>query len=435
MLTGLLLALTSSPVLADQAPAEAPPVGLWRAWLDSPGGELPFHLEFRPRRGDHELRVAVLNGVESIPIPEVRWHDADDGKGAELILRFTHYDSEIRARPSLEGSRLDGTWRKRRGLDDWTEMEFHAVAGVEQRFRETPIPLGAPDLPALAERYRVDFSSAKDDAVGLFQQSEQGLVTGTFLTTLGDYRYLAGRRNGNRLLLSCFDGAHAFLFDARLLPAPNNGTPGPPRLEGEFWSSDRWHEKWTAHADPEATLPDPLAEVELAVPAAEIPALLAGLRYPDLDGNEQSVLNLQRSGRPLLITLFGSWCPNCNDETRYLVELHQRYTNRDIQIIGLAFEVTGDRDRDLQQLRKYAQYHQIPYPILLAGSADKQKAAAAFPALKAIKSYPTLILLDRHNQVDAIWSGFSGPATGAAHQRLRQFVEARLDKLLLDPTR
>jgi hypothetical protein len=41
-------------------------------------------------------------------------------------------------------------------------------------------------------------------------------VTGTFLTTTGDYRFLEGTVSGNQLYLSCFDGGHAFLFTAKI---------------------------------------------------------------------------------------------------------------------------------------------------------------------------------------------------------------------------
>ena len=51
-------------------------------------------------------------------------------------------------------------------------------------------------------------------AKGIFFQKDGDVVTGTFRTKTGDYRYLEGVMDGNRLKLSTFDGAHAFLFTA-----------------------------------------------------------------------------------------------------------------------------------------------------------------------------------------------------------------------------
>ena len=65
----------------------------------------------------------------------------------------------------------------------------------------------------------------------------------------GDYRYLAGSERGNVLTLSCFDGAHAFLFEAELSDADH--------LAGTFWSGNWWKESWTAERDADAKLADP----------------------------------------------------------------------------------------------------------------------------------------------------------------------------------
>jgi len=50
----------------------------------------------------------------------------------------------------------------------------------------------------------------------LFKQTKNKL-TGTFLTTTGDYRYLDGIVTGDSLKLSTFDGAHAYASWRRLL--------------------------------------------------------------------------------------------------------------------------------------------------------------------------------------------------------------------------
>jgi thiol-disulfide isomerase/thioredoxin len=420
----------------------APRLGPWRAWLDSPGGELPFGLDLhlRVRNGEFRWIAELVNGAEKIDIPVVVW-DSDE---RTLILDMPHYDSRLTAKVSLDGTRLDGRWRKRKGLDRWSDMPFHAqffepplVDGVDPdpliyvpapRFLPVPSTPTRPVAPlkeTLAQRWRMEFQSSKDYAVGLFQQGEQQEVRGTILTTLGDYRFLAGRRDGTRLRLSCFDGAHAFLFDAQL---QDSGT-----LAGMFYSSDNWQESWTARADPDIALPDAFMQVQLAEgidPNAPLP--LEGLRYLCTDGDEHSLAEKKLHGQVTIISLFGSWCPNCNDEAALWAELHELYYDRGLRIIGLGFELTGEADRDLKQLKRFEERWQLKHPLLLAGTANKKDAQKAFPLIAQVKSYPTALFLDHTGRVRAIHSGFAGPATGPAGERLRERYVELIEDLLAE---
>lgn len=413
----LALLLATQLTLPDGTPALGE--GHYRAWLDSPGGALPFGLEMSGEPG--HWQVHLVNGEERILVPESRWdHETD-----ELIFAMPHYDSEIRAQVSLEGSRFDGTWRKRRGLDRWVEMPFHAVAGKEHRFHPQPALPGeqldhdAQGHSRFEGRWAVQFESSEDLAVGIFEEGEDHRIQGTFLTTLGDYRFLAGRHDGSRLRLSCFDGAHAFLFQATL--------GADHSLQGDFWSSDSWHETWTAVADPNISLPDSFDEVQW-----DSSIDLDTLRYPDADGNLRSLGDPRLRGKVTILSVFGSWCPNCNDEAVLWSELHARYAERGLGIIGLAFELTGEQERDRRQVARFRARHDLQYPVLLCGTANKEAAQKAFPAVDRIKSFPTAIFLDHEGHPRAIHSGFAGPATGKEHERLRASYIDLIETLLAE---
>lgn len=405
----LLAAAVALAQLADAQGNFALPEGRWRAWLDVPGGELPFVMESRGTAGALEFKI--LNGSESITVPVVS-ATVTDG----VVLGFPHYDSEIRALPSLEGGRMDGTWRKRHGPNTWTEIPFHASFGRSARFA-TPEAATA-DATAWTGRWSVRFEGAVDLAVGVFFAREDGLAQGTFLTTLGDYRYLAGDAFGGKLRLSTFDGAHAFLFRAQLDEGGG--------MSGDFWSGATHHETWTAQRDPSATLPDSFTQLQLADPLPP----LASLRYRDLEGVERSLEDPAFAGKARVISLMGSWCPNCNDEAQLWAELHARYADRGLSILSLGFELTGDAARDTEQLRRFRERHGARWPILLGGTADKEAAARAFPLLKSVKSFPTAVFLDATGKVRAVHSGFAGPATGIEHERQRLAYERIIEELL-----
>ena len=217
---------------APPAGTAAPEVGgTWRAWLDSPGGELPFGLEIAGESG--ALTAVLINGPERIDVPSVAFRDG------ELTISIEHYDSVIRATLDDAGQRLNGGWSKTAGPDGKrSALAFHATRGAAPRFA------AAGEPQDVAGRWAVNFESDELPAVAILDAGSDGAVWGTFLTATGDYRYLAGHADDGRLRLSAFDGAHAFLFDARLQP---DGT-----LAGDFWSRDTWHESWTARRDEQA---------------------------------------------------------------------------------------------------------------------------------------------------------------------------------------
>lgn len=395
--------LVSAGCAADPAPQSGP----WRAVLHTPGGELPFDLELG--FADDAWTAAVRNGGERLEVPRV------EVRGDSVILAFPAFASRIAAALGDDGRTLRGAWTIVRSADEVRRVRFEARAGARPRFDVAPTDADAR-APLAPGRWRVDFESEDIDAVGVFEAGPGSVVTGTFLTATGDYRYLEGAEVGDRLWLSTFDGAHAFLFRA---------TVRADSMHGDFWSGAHWHETFTAVRDDAAALPDAFTQSVWNEATG-----LDELRYPDLEGTLRGLDDPAFAGRARILFVFGSWCPNCADATRLLVELHERYAPRGLSILGLAFESTGDLDRDRAQVRRYAEQRDVPYPILIAGLRDKARASAAFPLLDQVHSYPTTIFLEASGRVRAIHTGFSGPATGAAHLELRADFERVIGELL-----
>ncbi len=416
--TILVIAL-ASPLTALAAD---PPVGLWRGWIDCPGGEIPFHFQLQ-REGD-KWSGWLINDPDRAPIPKVLWD------GTELVLDISHYDSVLRAKPNAAGDQWDGTWRKRAKADKWIELPFHAKPGHHTRF-----PSGVEVLNLeehIVGRWSLRFAKEPEPAVALFElvkrmaRGEETpacpgpsgfVISGTVMTTTGDYGFLAGDFNNKVLRLSNFDGAHAFLITGKLQP---DGT-----LVGDFWSRDAFHDTWTAKKDPHAQLPDAF-EMTKGVDNAD----LAKVAFPDVNGKVRSLADPDLYGKARVIEVFGTWCPNCHDASQYLGDLHRRYRDRGLSVVGLAFELTGDLKRDTQQVKVFADRHKVDYPLLVAGISDREKASASLPMLDKLRAYPTLIVLDREGKVRAVYTGFSGPATGEAYSAFQTKFESLIEHLL-----
>ena len=398
MKTLAIALLLTTPVLAQSAVDP----GHWNCELITPGGPIRFGLKLDKTASS--WNASVLNPLERISIPHV------DVNGSEVTLKFPHYDSVIEAK--LIGHRLEGTFRKRRGKAKLAKLTFRAERGERTKF-------DASLFAKYVGRWKVQFWRTEDPAIGLFAITKnQRHPWGTFLTTTGDYRFLAVQNlTEQQAELSVFDGAHAFLFRMKL--------DAERKLTGEFWSSNSWHETFVGELDPKAELPD-----AFHLTAALKKVKLNELKYRDLDGAEVSLGDSRFAGKARIIQVFGSWCPNCHDAALYMAELHNRYGRRGLSIVGLAFEHTGDFDRDSEMVRRYIKRHGTQYPVLIGGLSDKVQATREFPLLDRVRSYPTTIFLDATGHVVSVYTGFSGPATGSAHKKLRARMQKQIEELL-----
>ncbi len=385
--------------------------GTWRAVLQSPGGELPFTLVIAD-----DLSAEILNGHESTPLSGVRQ------EGRSVVLSFEWYDSEITAQLESD-DRMSGMWRKTVPEGD-SKLPFVATRGEAPRF----LPLQDAQIePSPAElEIGGSWSAIFTDEDGTEMARgeflpEEGSLTGTFLTPTGDYRFLAGSYEGGILRLSTFDGAHAFLFQAK---AEEDGS-----LAGDFWSRDTYHATWTAQplTGDETILPDAWEQVGLTNDDGSF-----SFTFPDLDGNSVSLSDERFAGKAVIVNIFGSWCPNCNDEAPFLAKWHEQYKDQGLEVIGLAYEFTGDPERDRRVVRAFAERYGIEYPILLAGTSDKADAAATLPDLTAVLAYPMSIFIGRDGKVRKIHSGFAGPGTGVHHERLITKLETTIATLLAE---
>jgi peroxiredoxin len=382
-------------------------MGTYRAVLQTPGGDLPFGLQL-VREGSQVVGY-LLNGEERLPLHEVKV------SGSHLEIRMPGYENVLSA--DAAGNQLKGEVFLVKLGGNNQHVPLHATLGERYRFFVQPAKKSAD----LSGRWAVNFtddSGGAEVAVGEFKQSHD-VVSGTFLTPSGDHRYLAGQVRGDELYLSTFDGAHVFLYKAKIAP---NGT-----LAGDFWSGLKSHEKWTAKRDSAAKLPD----------AYQITALRAGtdqfdFAFPDLAGKTVSSKDAQFRGKVLIVALAGSWCPNCHDEAAFLAPLYKEYRGKGLEIVSLMFEHFGDFPHAAEAAQRFRQHYGIEYTTLIAGISDKDEAAKKLPMLQSFVAFPTTIFIDRKGHVRKIHTGFSGPATGELYLEFVSEVKSTLDQLLAE---
>jgi peroxiredoxin len=379
------------------------PSGMWRGVLKTAAGaDLPFNFEAKDTAGRQQL--VILNANERFKVTDVKT------VGDSVFIKMPLFDSEFKLKQ--QSGQLTGQWIRHLGERD-VAYAFTAQHGVNYRFFASP-EKSAYDISG---RWSAVFGEGadRDTTVGEFKQAGNR-VTGTFLTTTGDYRYLEGSVSGNKLYLSCFDGGHAFLFTATVADAQH-------LTEGTFGGSP-----WTAIKNDNAKLPD----------AFSLTALKPGFQkiefsFPDLNGQKVSLTDARFKNKVVILQVMGSWCPNCMDETAFLVNYYKKYHKRGVEVMGLAYERTADFAKSQKAVLQEKNHFNVPYPLLITGyTNNKKETAKSLPMLSNFLAFPTTIIIDKKGNVRKIYTGFSGPGTGNYYTEFVETFEKLTDDLLAE---
>ena len=379
------------------------PTGIWRAEIALQGQVLPFNFEL-DQPEDKTYRITVHNGEERIIIDEVLII------GDSIFANMQVYDTQIRAKIGVD--QLNGYWIKNYEPDH--RYPFIANHNISYRFDPNP----EPPTESISGKWEVQFSEDTAISVGIFEISQEQL-TGTFLTTKGDYRYLQGVQSGDQVKLSAFDGAHAFLFEANL---KEDGS-----LQGVFYSSRAWQENWVATRNDQAQLPN----------SDSLTYLIEGYErlefsFPDLNGKMVSLSDSLFHNKIIVLQIFGTWCPNCIDETKFLANWYDQNKSRGVEIIGLAYEKKTAFDYARTRVNKMINRLGVNYKFVIAGTSDKIAASKTLPMLNHVMAFPTTIFLNPSGEVQRIHTGFTGPGTGHYYQQFMDQFNTTIDKLLLE---
>ncbi|KAA9349602.1 TlpA family protein disulfide reductase [Larkinella humicola] len=378
---------------ADTRPQD----GFWRGTFTvADGQESPFNFELKGRN------AWLLNGSERFEITGVHQ------KGDSLFFPVAIYDAVLAAKIETNQT-LTGVFKRLGTTTPVADIPFRAEWGKRYRFVEKP----AAATASLQGNWDVTIGKGSK-VVGVFEQSGSKL-TGTFLSTTGDYRYFEGSVQGNAFALSTFSGSSPTLI---------KGTIEGNELTAEFIGA-RGAQPIKGLRNDQAALPDAytLTKSKEGVPF--------DFTFPDaFTGKPVSLKDPKYKGKVVIVTILGSWCPNCIDETGFLAPWYKANKDRGIEIIGLAFERKNDPAFAKTRLETLKKRFGVEYDILFSGLADKKYASAALPALSEVLSFPTTIYVNRQGEIAKIHTGYSGPATGKYYDEFVKEFNTDVDQLL-----
>ncbi|MXV50004.1 redoxin domain-containing protein [Pedobacter sp. HMF7647] len=385
--------------------------GIWRAALTTESGaEIPFNFELADSAG--KKIIHIINGAERFKVSDISVKDDS------VFIRMPLFDSEIRTK--FTDGNLSGRWIKHLAAKD-SYMAFNAEPGNASRFFKTD---DAPKYNVTGRWSTVFVSADGQDttvAVGEFKQKD-AKVTGTFLTTTGDYRFLEGTVTEDKLSLSCFDGSHAFLFTGKI-------NPDNTISEGKFYGGYSSIDNWTAKKDEKAMLPDAYSLTALKPGYDKI-----NFSFPDLNGKKVSLNDPRFHDKVVVVQFMGSWCPNCMDETAYLSPFYNKFKSKGVEVVGLAYERTTDFNKSKRNVESFKKRFDVAYPLLITGFVnDKKEVARSLPMLSNFVAFPTTIIIDKKGLVRKIHTGFSGPGTGNHYTEFMNEFESLINQLITEP--
>lgn len=382
--------------------AEALKSGYWRFEQEMGHGTVPFVIEFQWQ--GEKLLGTLHNGKEKIELKDIEFNI----KKKELIIPLQIYEQSLNLR--IENSNTLIGFHIRHNRSPEIKMKVTGTHGVSEKFPEAKsLPPAQINLSGRWEVDLIDEWGSTVKGIVVFEQKGNEL-NGSILTSTGDYRYFSGYVSKKSFKTSSYDGVFNYLFEGEL---------NKNQLEAKILAN--YQTRIYGKKNNKAKLPDAYKQTQLES---------LDFSFPDLSGKQVSLKDPQFANKPVIVQIYGSWCPNCMDEMNYLIPWYAENKSRGIEIVALAFERSLSPEAAIRQLRKVQDKRQVNYPLLLAGYTSQDKPADKIKGLKNFISFPTTIFLNRKHEVVKVHAGFTGPGTGEFFENWKKEFNKNVDQIL-----
>jgi thiol-disulfide isomerase/thioredoxin len=390
--------LLAAPALRAQTP---PPslAGLWDAAVVVNGLEIPFRFEISGTGA--AIGGSFFNGDEKVA------STGGSFENGSLTLNFDHYATQIEA--ALVNGRLAGVYNRTSGF-----YPFYA-----KRF--TPPAAFPNEVPAIDGLWTIgSVNSNKGESAWRFIVRQSGAeVTAAILRVDGDTGALSGTFRNGKFIVSHFSGARPLVLELTL------------QKDGSLEILRNRTEKLVAVRDTDAKLKgvaeptDPSRHSSVKDPTAPFK-----FSFPDISGKVLSSGDERFRGKVMIVSISGSWCPNCHDEAPFLAELYKKYRAKGLEIVALSFEEESQKAKGYPRLLAFNKRYGIDYPVVLAG--EQADLAEKVPQIHNLNSFPTTIFVGRDGLVRGVHAGFAGAVSGVFHNSAKEEITATVERLLAE---
>jgi thiol-disulfide isomerase/thioredoxin len=370
----------------------------WNCALALQDKEISFSLH--KKAGSNTLQL--VNGKETIVLDQ--WFLKDDSINYPLSV----FDAVLRI-PFPIPDPIAGRYCKLDSRIPGYFLPFRTIVKNQSNRSDQVIK-----QPALPREWKCIFSEdglAQDSGYMVLEQNNNSLHA-TILTNTGDYRFLNGEVKGNKAFLQTFDGGHTYHFEMTFHSSFKS-------WEGAFYYGRSGSQTFSGHAVSGNFLPDGFNKP---------PSGSFHFSALDSSGKQKTDLDPEWKGKALVVQIMGTWCPNCLDESRFLVEAFSGKPDN-VAFVGLAFERKNDPQYAWNRIGVVKKKLRIPYPVYWAGISNKDSATKALQSQFKITSFPTTVFVRKDGTILKIHYGFSGPATGFYYDKWKQEFAVLLKEL------
>jgi thiol-disulfide isomerase/thioredoxin len=395
-----LLALLAIFMTTQTAMAKRIQDGPWRFEMQATYAVIPFVIEFRHE--NKKLKGTLLNGKETINLGTLHYYKKNNALKIPLGNGQQSLDLLLDDKGILSGNHV------RHNKDPEIKTRVTGIHGQKHRYPDNG--KRDPALIKLTGKWEVTLNEdgKTDPGVVIFEQDGNKLY-GSILTPTGDYRYFEGFVSGINFEAASFDGSYNYVF---------RGTLEKDKLKAEILANYRVHVE--GKRNEQAALPDAYKQTQVSA---------LKFKFPDVNGKETDLEDAKFKNRPVVVTLYGSWCPNCMDEMNYLIPWYNEHKKSGVEIITLAFERALKKDEAIRNLKKVIAKKKIPFTVLMAGYTADDKPMDKLPGLKNFISFPTTIFLNKKHEVVKVHAGFTGPSTGEFFDHWKKEFAANVEEI------
>lgn len=404
--TVLLVLVTTGLIIAGlvTASAQTPsPAGLWDATVTVNGLDIPFRFEIAGKGAD--VKGSFFDGDRKVTSTRGTFEN-----GA-LTLSFDGYAATLTA--NLADGQLSGEYaRGKRGAYPFKATRIVKPAQAANAAGST--------APSIAGVWTIaTTSSTKGEASWRFIVRQTGPdVSATILRVDGDTGTLSGAYADGKFVLSHFSGARPSLLVVT------------PQADGSLDILQNGKNKLVAVKEGSAQAQaigaptDPSAHTRVKDPDARLT-----FNFADLNGKLVSDADPRFQNKVVLVSITGSWCPNCHDEAPFLAKLYKKYRGKGLEVVAFSFE-EEEQLANPTRLKAFVQQYGIEYTVLLAGEPDQ--LTEKVPQAENLNAFPTTFILGRDGRVRAVHAGFPSPASGEFYTKAERELTEQVERLLAE---
>lgn len=367
--------------------------GTWDATILPGTDPVPFKMEIT----ESPAKVCFFEDAQPVCSTSAKLENA------KLVAQWDFYKTDLRLEQS--GGELTGVYHLYRSNRDMN---------VRARAHRPP---GAPAAPPakLDGEWEARAGGRAEAATWQLLLRQSGAdIKGTILRVDGDTGTMVGRVDGKHFAISHFSGDRPGAIEGDLKPDGSlEVKDGPLNLIA-----------WRPAEARARDLPPPLDPATHA--HVRNPEEPFHFQFADLSGRVYSEADFQH--KPLIVTITGSWCPNCRDEAPFLAELYERYHGKGLEIAALCFEEAADTEH--AQLRAFIRKYAMQYPALLAGEPSTLKEQV--PQIENLTAFPSSIYIGRDGRVRMVHTGFPGPGSGDELARVKKEIRELVERMLVE---